>query len=268
MVATPSPRRHSARHRRTASILAQRAISRVSPVRESERRAERRRLQRQRERRRDAAFYRGLLQYCGVPPEPPRRRRRVQRPPPVVELPIVVSSDTSAENIQPPVPAQPIIIDLDSSLESLPNIDPRPQWQLPVPPLQDLGHLDITAEFAAPLQHQALRGAYVLLHRLQLPPLQPLSPPPEQQLCPPTPPPEQQVDWVGLEAAVAGFDNLEIEIELPPPLALQQPAAVPRPENVPPQFLQPQQMPPVDWAIIAYALFTIAEREGAQRGHE
>ena len=132
MVGTPQ-RGSRTRHRRTASILAQRAISRVSPIRDSERRAERRRLQRQRERRRDAAFYRGLLAYCGVPPEPQRRRRRVELLQPVVDRLIVISSDTSSDNIRPPVPAQPIIIDLDSSLESLPNIDPRPQWQLPVP---------------------------------------------------------------------------------------------------------------------------------------
>ena len=177
----------------------------------------------------------------------------------VLQLPIVVSSDTSADNIQPPVQAQPpIVVDLDSSIESLPNIDPRPQWQLPVAPLQDLGHLDITAEFVAPLQHQALREAYVLLHCLQLPPLQPLSPPPEPQLCPPTPPPEQEVDRAGLEAAVAGLDHLELEIEFPPPLALQQPAVVPRPDHVPVNFQPLQRMPPVDWAMVAYALFAVA----------
>ena len=167
------PRRSSTKHRRTASILAHRAISRASPIRDSERRAERRRLQRQRERSREAAFYRGLLAYCGVPPEQPRRCRRVELPQRVVDRPIVVSSDTSSDNIRPPILARPVVVDLDSSIESLPNIDPRPQFQLPVPPLRDLGHLDITAEFVPPLQHRALREAYVLLHRLQLPPLQP-----------------------------------------------------------------------------------------------
>ena len=46
----------------------------------------------------------------------------------------------------------------------------------------------------------------MLLHRLQLPPLRPLTPPPEPPLRPLTPPQEQKVDWVGLEAAVANFD--------------------------------------------------------------
>ena len=90
-------------------------------------------------------------------------------------------------------------------------------------------------------------------------------PPPQPQLRPPTPPPEQEVDWAGLEAAVAGFDHLELEIEFPPPLALQQPAVVPRPDHVPENFQPPQRMPPVDWAMVAYALFAIAERENTIR---
>ena len=73
----------------------------------------------------------------------------------------------------------PVIIDLDSSLETLPDIDPHPQFQLLVEPLPELGHLNITLEFPPPLQHQALREAFVLLNRLQLPLLQPLTPPPE-----------------------------------------------------------------------------------------
>ena len=118
-----------------------------------------------------------------------------------------MSSDTSGDNLPEPAPLRPIVlVDLDSSVESLPNIDPRPQFQLPVEPLVDLGHLNITAEFPPPLQHRTLREAYMLLSRLQLPPLQPLTPPPEFPLHPLTPPPEQQVDWEGLEAAVAEFD--------------------------------------------------------------
>ena len=68
---------------------------------------------------------------------------------------------------------------------------------------------------------------------------------------------------MGLEAAVANFDELELHLELPPPLMLQQPAVVPQPDFVPVHFVPPQQMPPVDWAMVAYALFTIAEREHA-----
>ena len=159
MVATP-PRRHSTRHRCTASILAQRAISQISPIRDRERRAEGRRVQRNRARRRDAAFYLGLLAFCGMPPAPPRRRHRVEQPRPVVDEPIVLSSDTSAEGIVlPDQQPQQIVLDLDSSIESLPNIDPRPQWQLPVGPLRDLGPLDVTAEcLPPPLQHMGPPG--------------------------------------------------------------------------------------------------------------
>ena len=259
MVQTP-PRRSSTRHRRTASILAQRAISRVSPIRDSERRAERRRLKRQRERRRDAAFYRGLLAYCGVPPEPPRRRRRVELPHPVEDRPIVVSSDTSSDNIQPLIPAPPIIIDLDSSVESLPNIDPRPQWQLPVEPLLDLGPLDVTAEIAPGLQHPVFREACVLLHRMQLPPLQQITPPPELAPRPVTPPPEPEEEWVQLEAAVAAFDR-ERYVLVAQPLTLQQPQIAP----VPTGYQPPPPMPAVDWALVAHALFSVAERENAER---
>ena len=156
MVGTPQPC-HSSRHRRVASILAFRAIRNTSPVRPAERRAERRRLQRDRVRRRDAAFYRGLLAFCGAPPEQPRRRRRVEPPRPVVDRAIVVSSDTSADDIGASMLAQPVVIDLDSSVESLPNIDPRPQWQLPVQPLQDLGPLNVTAEIAPQLQNPSFR---------------------------------------------------------------------------------------------------------------
>ena len=128
------PRRHSSRHRRAAAILALRAIRNTSPVRPAERRAERRRLRRDRARCCDAAFYRGLLAFCEAPPEKPRRRRRAELLPPVVEGAIIVSSDTSAEDIVAPNLTPPVVVDLDSSLETLPDIDPRPQFQLPVDP--------------------------------------------------------------------------------------------------------------------------------------
>ena len=140
--------------------------------------------------------------------EPPRRRRRVELPQPVVNGDIVVSSDTSTEDIGAPMPAQPVVIDLDSSIESLTNIDPRPEWQLPVEPLHDLGPLDVTAEcLPPPLQHRVLQEAYVLLQRLQLPQLQCITPQPEQPARQPTPPPDQEVDWVEVEAAVAEFNG-------------------------------------------------------------
>ena len=98
------------------------------------------------------------------------------------------------------------MVDLDSSIESLPNIDPRPQFQLPVEPLIDLGPLDVTLELPPPLQHQILREAYVLLQRLQLPPLQPITPPPELPSHTLTPPPDQE-GWVEVQATVATVDG-------------------------------------------------------------
>ena len=111
-----------------------------------------------------------------------------------------------------------MVVDLDSSDESLPNIDPHPEWQLPVEPLRDLGPLNVTAEcLPPPLQHRVLREAYVLLQRLQLPELQRITPPPEQPARAPTPPPEQEVDWVEVEAAVAEFDGQRYLLVPQPP---------------------------------------------------
>ena len=191
MVGTPT-RRHSSRHRRVAAILALRAIRNTSPVRPAERRAERRRLRRERVRRRDAKFYRGLLAYCGVQHNQPRRRRRVQPQRPEVEQPIVLSSDTSGDDLQNIGQRGPVeLINLDSSLETLPDIDPRPQHQLPEPSLRN--------ELLPPLQHRVLTEAYVLLERLQVPHLQPLTPPPEQQQRPLTPLPVFHINWEDLE---------------------------------------------------------------------
>ena len=218
-------------------------------------------MQRNRARRRDPAFYCDLLVFCGVPPAPPRRRRRVEQPRPVVNQLIVLSSDTSAEEIVlPGREQQPIVLDLDSSLESLPKFDPRPQHQLSVQPLVDL---DVTYELQPPLQHQCLREAYVLLRRLQVPPLQPVTPPPELPQRHQTPPLDQE-DWVVLEAAVANFDGQQQVVFVPPPLMLQQPEVVPFPELVPATFVPPQPLQQVDWATIAHALFSRAERESQQ----
>ena len=224
-------------------------------------------MQRNRAGRCDAAFYRGLLAFCGVPPAPPRSRRGVERPRPVVDEPIVLSSDTSAEGIVLPDQQPPqILLGLDSSIESLPNIDPCPQWQLPVGLLRDLGSLDVTAEILPPppLQHRVLQEAYVLLQRLQLPPLQPITPPPEPPAREPTQSPGQEVDWVEVEAAVAEFDGQRYLL-VPQPLALQQLEVIPVPQHVPLNFAVPPPMQPVDWAGIARALFSLAE-EQTQRG--
>ena len=166
----------------------------------------------------------------------------------------------------PPV-QQPVLVELDSSADSLPNIDPRPQWQLPVEQLQDLGPLDATAEIQPPpLQHRVLREAYVLLQRLQLPELQRITPPPEQPARAPTPPPEEEVDWVEVEAAVAEFDGQRYFL-VPQPPALQEPEVPAIPQHVPFDFAVPPPMPPVDWAQIARALFSLAERQSQEGGY-
>ena len=79
-----------------------------------------------------------------------------------------MASDTSSDNIGPLVRAPPIVVDLDSSIESMPDIDPRPQWQLPAQPLPDLGPLNVTAEIAPQLQNPVFREACVLRHHTLL----------------------------------------------------------------------------------------------------
>ena len=248
MVGTPE-RRHSTRHRRVAAILARRAIARVSPIRDRDRRAERRRLAGDRRRRARAALLRGMREVLGLPVQH-RRRRPPQQPRPDPNAPIILSLDDdlpfpdpplidldssldSLPNIDPrpqfQLPIDPVVDlhPLDSSLDSLPNIDPRPEFQLPLEPLVDLGPLDITLECPPPLQHQTLREAYILLQRLQLPPLQPITPPPELPPRALTPPPDQE-GWVEVEAAVA-----TVGVVFPQPLELQQPEVAPAPEFVP-----------------------------------
>ena len=170
-----------------------------------------------------------------------------------------MSSDSSSEDR--PLPP---VVDLDSSIESLPNIDPRPQWQLPEQPLKDLGPLDVTAELAPQLRNQTFREAYVLLQHMQLLPLQPLTPSPELPPRAVTLPPEQDEGWVEIEAAVADFDGQQFVL-LTQPLVLQQPQVAPVPEHIPAGHQPPQPMPAVDWALIAHALFSIAEREHGER---
>ena len=198
MVGTPV-HHHGSRRRRAASILAQRAISLVSPLLESDKRRERRRLSRKRRARAKAAVLRDMRSFFGLPQ--PRRQQRVVAPPRVDPAPPVIDlTDTALEDIQPPpLTPQHVLVDLDCSLDTLPDIDPRPQWQLPVEPLRDLGPLDVTAEFQPPLQHQVFREAYVLLQHLQLPPLQPFTPPPELPPWNLTPPHDPAVDWVELD---------------------------------------------------------------------
>ena len=84
------------------------------------------------------------------------------------------------------MPERPPLVGLDSSLETLPDIDPRPQFQLPLKqphePLEDLGDLNITAEFLPPIRHQVFREAVVLLERMLEQPRQPLTPPHEPEV--------------------------------------------------------------------------------------
>ena len=159
------------------------------------------------------------------------------------------------------MPAQPVVIDLDSSLDTLPDIDPRPQHQLSVQPLLDLGPLDVTQDLLPQPRYQAFREAVVLLQHLQLPPLQPITPPPELQLRPQTPPPEQVEQWQALEVEVEDPDGHQYTVLVAQPLAIQQPQVVPVPEHVPAGYQQPPPMPAVNWALVAHALFTIAEAE-------
>ena len=207
----------------------------------------------------------GLLEYCGVRVQPQQRRLRLVPRPVAPDLPIVLSSDTSGEDLPQPeqLLQEDVVINIDTSEDELPNIDPRPQHQLPVLPLVDLGHLDVTYELEPPLEHQCLREAYVLLRRLQEPQLRPVTPPPERPQRDQTPPLDQE-DWVVLEAAVANFDGQQQVVFVPPPVMIQQPDVVPFPELVPATFEPPQPLQQVDWATIAHALFSIAERESRQ----
>ena len=214
---------------------------------------------RDRHRRARAALLRGMLEVFGLP-QLHHRRRQPQPQQADHQVPIVLSSDTSAEDPE----QQPVLVDLDSSIESLPDIDPRPQFQLPQEQLPDLGPLNVTAEFLQPLQHQTFREAVVLLERLQLPVLQPFTPPLELPQRAPTPPPEPILDWVCLEAEVASFDGHQCLV-LPPGMTLQQPDVIPLPQHVPGQFVAPPPMQEIDWATVAKAIFAIAERESQQR---
>ena len=168
MVGTPE-RRQSTRHRRSASILALRAIRSISPVAAADRKAERRRLERDRRYRARLGILREMREVLGLPQL--RRNRRPPVPRRVdPNLIVLVSSDTSVEDIRHPIPECPPVIDLDSSLETLPDIDPRPQFQLPLQQphesLEDLGDLNITAEFLPPIRHKVFREAVVLLERI------------------------------------------------------------------------------------------------------
>ena len=221
-------------------------------------------MRRERERPREAAFYRGLLEFCGAQPELPRRRRRAQPRQPVLDAVINVSSDTSEDDVGAPVLPPPVLIDLDSSLETLPDIDPRPQHQLPAQQLPDLGPLDVTRELLPPPRHQAFREAVVLLQRLQLPPLQRMTPPPELQPRPQTPPPEEEEQWQAVEVEVQDPDGHQYTVLVAHPLVVQQPRVEPVPEHVPTGHQPPPPMPAVNWALVAQALFTIAEAEHQQ----
>ena len=67
-----------------------------------------------------------------------------------------------------------------------------------------------------------------------------------------------------LEHGLVDFDAPQL---VPQPIALHQPVIGPYSEFVPLQYVQPQPMPNVDWAMVSYALFTIAEREHRLRAN-
>ena len=147
---------HSSRHRRTASIRAERAIVSISPIRPADRRVERRRIEMGRHYRARLATLRDMRRFFGLPqPLPPRRVVLLPHAPRIPQ--VIVLSDTSSEDEGPPDQVPPPVVDLESTLEALPDIDPRPQFQLPVEPLPDFGSPDITVELGPPLHHQALR---------------------------------------------------------------------------------------------------------------
>ena len=132
--------------------------------------------------------------------------------------------------------------------------------------LQDLGPLNVTEELLPQLRNQTLREAYLLLQRLQLPPLQPITLPPELQPRAPSPPPEQVEHWHTLEVEVENLDGRQYAVLVTQPLAIQQPQVTPVPEHVPAGHQQPPPMPAVNWALVAHALFTIAEAEHRELG--
>ena len=52
---------------------------------------------------------------------------------------------------------------------------------------------------------------------------------------------------------------------MPPPLGLEQPEVAACPQYMPANFAAPRPLPQVDWAMVAYALFTVAEWDNRQR---
>ena len=55
---------------------------------------------------------------------------------------------------------------------------------------------------------------------------------------------------------MANFDAPQQHLAPPPQLVLQQPIVVPQPQFEPAFFAPPPPLPQVDWAMIAYALFS------------
>ena len=59
------------------------------------------------------------------------------------------------------------------------------------------------------------------------------------------------------------FDAPQQHFIPPPPGSLQQPAVVPYRQFIPMGLVTPPPLPPVDWAVISYALITAAEQQPA-----
>ena len=254
MVGTPE-RQRTTRHRRTAAILALRAIHSVSPVRATDRRAERRRIARDRRYRERLAVLREMCQFLQLP-QPRRNRRAPVQGTASPEPAIVVSSDLSGDEhatIAAPCDRPWFVYRIASQyrhqtpISAARSASGRP-WTFGC-----YGRVCARAE-----KSNVYRESYVLLNRLQVPPLRQLTPPPALPVRHLTPPPEPEVDWVELEQVVAHFDAPQLPL-------LQQPVVEPFPQFVPDNFMPPKQLPPVDWAKIAHALFVLAEQEHEAR---
>ena len=78
----------------------------------------------------------------------------------------------------------------------------------------------------------------------------------------PEAPPQLEAPPYGIHTGTSGHTQ---HLELPLPLVLQQPDVIRQPKFVALHCVPPQLMPQVDWAMITYALFSVAERENLLR---
>ena len=130
------------RHRRGASYRALRGIQNYSPICDWERRNQRNQISRKRHRRVSRALLGQMLNFFGIPKSPPRQRRQPQ-PEPDPDMAIVISSDSSSDNLPQPEPhIVPLLIEMSSSSEEdLPDIE-----QLEVQPPPQLLQVELLQE--------------------------------------------------------------------------------------------------------------------------